>query len=86
MSKRAETNIVVEYAFGDLWEPGKTRRMTIPFSYLTPLIARIALEHAPDLPYFMPQGMVWWPDGGYGYRVYRRAVRKLYKHWNEESG
>ena len=82
MSDRKITDIVVEYRFDDFGELSKTNRMTIPFLRLTPLIARTVLENAVDRPYFPPTGAVWWPDGGYGYRVYKRTVRKIYKRWD----
>lgn len=79
MSDRKAIDIVVEYRFYDFGGLSKPGRMTIPFSYLTPLVARITLENAVDRPGFPPTGAVWWPDGGYGYRVYKRHVRKIYK-------
>jgi hypothetical protein len=86
VSDRVVVDIVVEYIFGDLWEPGKTRRMTVPFSRLTARAAREILFHAVKHTAFSPSGAVWWPDGGYGYRVYRHSMRKIHKRWQEADG
>lgn len=74
--------IEVEVIFGDLWEHSKTERDRIPFSRLTRLAARETLEHY-GRDRLSHDGAVWWPEGGYGYRVYRYSMRKLHRRWRD---
>ena len=78
--------ITIEFIASDLWSPGQARRMTVPFDRLTPSAAREILYHAVEERMALsPEGAVWWPEGGYGYRVYQHSTAKLYKRWKDED-
>lgn len=74
--------IEVEVILDTTW-PDRVHRVKINGDRLTPSNVRDALT---DGRYVYREGVVWWPDGGYGYRIYRHSVRKLHKRWQEASG
>lgn len=72
--------IYVDYVFVQPWST--TRGSTnAPYSRLTPLAAREILYEVSGQRFFMRPGAVFWPEGGYGYRVYAHSTRKIYKRW-----
>lgn len=74
--------IEVEVILDTTW-PERFIRRRVTGDRLTLRNVRDALT---DGRYVYREGVVWWPDGGYGYRIYRHSVRKLHKRWQEASG
>lgn len=71
----------VEVILDAAW-PDRVHRARIVGERLTPSNVRDALT---DGRYFYREGVVWWPDGGYGYRVYRYSMRRIHKRWRSDN-